>query len=141
MKTDNVITYIPCTEYRESQRKECIELYPKSLLIYADERKFLPLHSMLYKQSSIIDDIMMMVETCPAALQHQATFISFLFISNALMPQPKTIYALNYRTISCAFSGVLLPPCLMFKSVLCGLSPYLVGDIRTRIRALIKCVY
>jgi ankyrin repeat protein len=57
---------------RSSVISKCIELYPEAITL-ADEDKYLPLHLLLWNQSSCADEglIMMLIEKYPAALQHQ----------------------------------------------------------------------
>jgi ankyrin repeat protein len=58
---------------RSSIIRQYIELYPQSLSI-ADEAGYLPLHLLLWNEYSTIEDALMMIETYPAALQHQDNY-------------------------------------------------------------------
>jgi hypothetical protein len=49
----------------------CIDLYPESLAI-ADTYGDLPLHRLLWNKASSIDDMLMMIEKFPLALQHRS---------------------------------------------------------------------
>jgi ankyrin repeat protein len=68
--------HVECNyECRSTIISRCVELYPGSLAV-ADEQGYLPLHRMLWNQSSTIEDALMMIQQYPAALRHHG-FHSF----------------------------------------------------------------
>jgi hypothetical protein len=73
-KYECVSLHIECmNQCRSSIVWKCIELYPEALSM-ADEKGFLPLHMLLWNESSAIEIALMVIEEYPAALQHQIHF-------------------------------------------------------------------
>jgi uncharacterized membrane protein YiaA len=63
--------HIECEKQcRSSIISQCIELYAESLAI-VDGSGYLPLHWLILSKSSSVEDVLMMIEKYPAALQHQ----------------------------------------------------------------------
>jgi hypothetical protein len=64
--------HIECWQQcRSSIICKCIELYPESLAHADEDESCLPLHKLLYKENSTVDQALFMMEKYPAALQHR----------------------------------------------------------------------